>query len=67
MVKSIKYCMWLLVIMLHSTLPPGINDSRGSIMARVSTREECYQIKERMEQIRFDNHRMSASCVFKGI
>jgi len=59
--------MWLLVVMMFSTLPPGINDTKGSIAAQVGTKEECLQMKERFEKMRFDNYRMSASCVFKGI
>ena len=58
--------MWLLIVMMFSTLPPGINDTKGSISVRVGTQEECYQMKERIEKMRFENYRMSASCVFKG-
>lgn len=59
--------MWLLIVMMFSTLPPGLNDPRGSITVRVAAQEECLQMKERIEKtMRFDKHRMSASCVFKG-
>ena len=66
LVKLIKYCMWLLVIMMFSAMPPGINDTKGSISVRVGTKEECYHMKERIEQMQFDRYRMKASCVFKG-
>lgn len=58
--------MWLLIVMMFSTLPPGVNDTKGSIAARVGTREECYQLKEQIEKLRVDKYRMSASCIFKG-
>ena len=54
--------------MMFSTVPQGYNNSRGSIAVQVGTKEECLQIKERIEQtMRFDRHRMTASCTFKGI
>ncbi len=59
--------MWLLIVMMFSNLPPGINDTKGSITARVGTREECLQLKERIEKMRLDNYRMTATCTFKGI
>lgn len=59
--------MWLLIVMMFSTVPSGVNDTKGSISVRVGTKEECYQMKEHIERMRFDKHRMSASCLFKGI
>jgi hypothetical protein len=59
--------MWLLIVMMFS-VPPGVNNTKGSISVIVETREECYQIKDRIEKtMRFDNYRISGSCVFKGI
>ena len=59
--------MWLLIVMMFGTMPPGVNDTKGSISVRVGTREECYQMKEQIERVRLDRYRMSATCTFKGV
>lgn len=57
--------MWLLVVVALSN-NPNLDLAKGSLQIRFGSHEECLQAKEKFNQLKGFNYRISASCTFRG-
>jgi hypothetical protein len=57
--------MWLLIVIALSNTS-NLNSSKGSLQVSFNSQEECLQAKEQFKQVKGNNYRVSANCIFRG-